>query len=477
MTQFTELGLAEPVLKAIAAEGYTKPTPIQEQAIPTLLEGRDLVGIAQTGTGKTAAFVLPLLSRLAANPGRPVSKTARILILAPTRELAAQIAESVRVYGSQMKLTTTIVVGGVKPGGQVRALARGVDVLVATPGRLLDHMETGAVKLSGTEAVVLDEADQMMDMGFLPAIRKVMKAIPTRRQTLLFSATMPKEIRSLANDFLNDPAEVTVATVSKPAEKIDQAVYMVKGDAKPRLLAELLSADDMDRAIVFTRTKHGADKVVRYLANEGLYAEAIHGNKSQNQRIRALDNFKKGKAPILVATDIAARGIDVDGVSHVVNMDMPNLPESYVHRIGRTARAGKSGIALSFVGNDERGYLRDIEKLIGRKIDRIELAEDMALDLSLPEEPGPHTKQSRGGGGGRGRGQGGGHRQGGQSQNRNRSGGGGGKGGYKGGGKPGGSRDGGDRSAARSESGGGGSRQGGGQKRRSKSTKSWSPVS
>ncbi|CAN0437773.1 unnamed protein product, partial [Scytosiphon promiscuus] len=335
LTQFTELGLAEPVLKAIAAEGYTKPTPIQEQAIPTLLEGRDLVGIAQTGTGKTAAFVLPLLSRMASNPGRPVSKAARILILAPTRELAAQIAESVRVYGSQMKLTTAIVVGGVKPGGQVRALARGVDVLVATPGRLLDHMETGAVNLSGTEAVVLDEADQMMDMGFLPAIRKVMKAIPTRRQTLLFSATMPKEIRSLANDFLRDPAEVTVATVSKPAEKIDQAVYMVKGTAKPRLLAEILSEDDMDSAIVFTRTKHGDDKVVRYLANEGLYAEAIHGNKSQNQRIRALDNFKKGKAPILVATDIAARGIDVDGVSHVVNMDMPNLPESYVHRIGR----------------------------------------------------------------------------------------------------------------------------------------------
>ncbi|HAE94813.1 MULTISPECIES: DEAD/DEAH box helicase [Hyphomonas] len=474
MTQFTELGLAEPILKAIAAEGYTKPTPIQAQSIPTLLEGRDLVGIAQTGTGKTAAFVLPLLSRLAANPGRPQAKSARILILAPTRELAAQIAESVRIYGKEMKLSTTIVVGGVKPGGQVRALARGVDVLVATPGRLLDHMETGAVKLSGTEAVVLDEADQMMDMGFLPAIRKVMKAIPVRRQTLLFSATMPKEIRALANDFLRDPAEVTVATVSKPAEKIDQAVYMVQGTAKPRLLAEVLSVDDMDRAIVFTRTKHGADKVVRFLANEGLYAEAIHGNKSQNQRIRALNAFKSGKAPILVATDIAARGIDIDGVSHVVNMDMPNLPESYVHRIGRTARAGRSGIALSFVGNDERGYLRDIEKLIGRKIDRIDLPEDMALDLSLPEEPGPHTKQSRGRGGqGRG-GQGAGRRQGGQSQNRARSG--GGKGPRKSGGKPGGDRNGGNRPAARAESGQSGSHQGGGQKRRSRPKKSWSPV-
>ncbi|RAN32258.1 hypothetical protein HY3_02730 [Hyphomonas pacifica] len=470
LTQFTDLGLAEPILRAIKAEGYTKPTPIQAEAIPTLLTGRDLVGIAQTGTGKTAAFVLPLLSRLAANPGRPEKKSARILILAPTRELAAQIAESVRVYGSQMKLTTTTVVGGVKPGGQVRALARGVDVLVATPGRLLDHMDTGAVTLRTTEAVVLDEADQMMDMGFLPAIRKVMKALPTRRQTLLFSATMPKEIRALASDFLHEPAEVSVTPVSKPAERIDQAVYFVKGDSKPRLLAEVLSGDDMDRAIVFTRTKHGADKVVRHLANEGLYAEAIHGNKSQNQRIRALEAFKSGKAPILVATDIAARGIDVDGVSHVVNFDMPNLPESYVHRIGRTARAGRSGIALSFVGNDERAYLRDIEKLIKRKIDTLDTPdESMALDLSLPEEPGPHSKQSRG------RGQGGGRRQGqqprGQTHSRSRSGG-AGKGPRKGPGKAA-------ASSTRGESNGQRSVQANanGQKRRSKPKKSWSPVS
>lgn len=396
LTQFTELGLAEPVLKAIAAEGYTIPTPIQTQAIPVLLKGRDLIGIAQTGTGKTAAFVLPLLSRLAASSRALEKKSARIVIIAPTRELAAQIAASVRIYGAQMRLTSTTVVGGVKPGPQVRDLARGVDVLVATPGRLLDHMSTGAVSLKSTEAVVLDEADQMMDYGFLPAIRKVMAAAPKARQTLLFSATMPKEIRKLAGDFLKDPAEISVTPVAKPADRIDQAVYMVKGDAKMRLLAQVLSADDMDRAIVFARTKHGADKVVRYLANEGLYAEAIHGNKSQNQRIRALAAFKSGKAPILVATDIAARGIDVEGVSHVVNLDMPNLPESYVHRIGRTARAGKSGVALSLVGNDERAYLRDIEKLIGRKIDRLELPEDMALDLSLPEEPGPHSKQSRG---------------------------------------------------------------------------------
>jgi ATP-dependent RNA helicase RhlE len=475
LTQFSELGLAEPILQAITAEGYTKPTPIQAEAIPALLTGRDLVGIAQTGTGKTAAFSLPLLSRLAETP-RPLQKTAaRILILAPTRELAAQIGESVRLYGKQMKLSTAVVVGGVKPGGQVRALSRGVDVLVATPGRLLDHMDTGAVTLDRVEAVVLDEADQMMDMGFLPSIRKIMRAVPNSRQTLLFSATMPKEIRALANDFLTDPAEVTVAAVSKPAEKIDQAVYMVKGDAKPRLLAEILSEDDMDRAIVFTRTKHGADKVVRYLANEGLYAEAIHGNKSQNQRIRALDAFKSGKAPILVATDIAARGIDVDGVSHVVNMDMPNLPESYVHRIGRTARAGRSGIAVSLVGNDERGYLRDIEKLIGRKIDRVDLPEDMALDLSLPEDPPPHLRQGRGGQGrGRGHGQGGGRRQGASSQNRARSG--GGKGPRKGGGKPAGGRGEGNRPAAHAEVGSSGPRKGGGQKRRARSRKSWSPV-
>ncbi len=453
MTQFTELGLAEPVLKAITAEGYTTPTPIQAQAIPVLLKGQDVVGIAQTGTGKTAAFVLPLLSLLATKPSRPAPRTARVLILAPTRELAAQIADSVRAYGSHMRPSVAVVVGGVKPGAQIKAMSRGVDFLIATPGRLLDHMDTKAISLADTTAVVLDEADQMMDLGFMPAIRKVMAAVPMKRQTLLFSATMPKPIRALADDFLRDPVEIAVTPESRPVERIEQAVYMIKGNAKPAFLSELLSADDMDRAIVFTRTKHGADKVVKHLANDGLYAEAIHGNKSQNQRIRALDAFKSGKAPILVATDIAARGIDVDGVSHVINFDMPNISESYVHRIGRTARAGKTGIAISLVGNDERAYLRDIEKLTGKSISRLDPPAGTALDLSQPEEEGPHKQQRNGGrsrpggGGGGGRsharsggGGGGKPRAHGQGGKPNSSG--GGNGGRKQGGKPGGQRSG-----------------------------------
>ena len=472
MTQFTDLGLAEPVLKAITAEGYTNPTPIQAQAIPALLKGRDVVGIAQTGTGKTAAFVLPLLSLLATKPSRPAPRTARVLILAPTRELAAQIADSVRTYGSHMRPSVAVVVGGVKPGAQIKQMSRGVDFLIATPGRLLDHMDTRAISLADTTAVVLDEADQMMDLGFMPAIRKVMAAVPSKRQTLLFSATMPKPIRALADDFLRDPIEIAVTPESKPVERIEQGVYMIKGNAKPDFLAELLAADDMDRAIVFTRTKHGADKVVKHLGNNGLYAEAIHGNKSQNQRIRALDAFKSGKAPILVATDIAARGIDVDGVSHVINFDMPNISESYVHRIGRTARAGKTGIAISLVGNDERAYLRDIEKLTGKSIPRLDPPAGTALDLSQPEEEGPHKQQRNGG---RSRPGGGGSRGG---HSRNGSGGGsrsqGAKpksagsstGGKKFGGKPGGQR------PARS---GGGNSGGGAAPTRSRG--SWSPAS
>ncbi|KCZ90780.1 DEAD/DEAH box helicase [Hyphomonas johnsonii] len=470
MTQFSELGLAEPVLKAIIAEGYTTPTPIQAQAIPALLKGQDVVGIAQTGTGKTAAFVLPLLSLLATRPSRPAPRTARVLILAPTRELAAQIADSVRTYGSHMRPSVAVVVGGVKPGPQIKVLSKGVDFLIATPGRLLDHMDTRAVSLADTTAVVLDEADQMMDLGFMPAIRKVMAAVPNKRQTLLFSATMPKPIRALANDFLREPVEISVTPQSRPVERIEQAVYMIKGNAKPDFLAELLGADDMDRAIVFTRTKHGADKVVKHLANNGLYAEAIHGNKSQNQRIRALDAFKSGKAPVLVATDIAARGIDVDGVSHVINYDMPNISESYVHRIGRTARAGKTGIAISLVGNDERAYLRDIEKLTGKAIARLDPPAGTALDLSLPEEEGPHKQQRNGGrsrpggGGGNRRGapsrSGGGHArsQGGQAGSGSHSG-----GGKKRSGKPGGHRTG--------NSGGGNAPAG------VRSRGSWSPAS
>ncbi|MFN3231463.1 MAG: DEAD/DEAH box helicase [Alphaproteobacteria bacterium] len=368
MTQFKDLGLAEPLLKALDAEGYTTPTPIQAKAIPALMEGGDLLGMAQTGTGKTAAFVLPLLQQIATARRKPQPKRCGALILAPTRELAAQIADSIATYGQNVRHSATVVVGGVKPGPQIRKLAQGVDILVATPGRLLDHMGTGAIRLDETTTIVLDEADQMLDMGFIPAIRKVMEKLPRDRQTLLFSATMPKEIKGLANDFLTDPVEVSIGPASRPIDKIDQRVIRVDRADKGRSLIDLLKTADLERAIVFTRTKHGADKVKRQLEKAGLPAGAIHGNKSQNQRTKALDAFKKGTAPVLVATDIAARGIDVSGVSHVVNFDLPDVSEAYVHRIGRTARAGKSGEAISLVDSGERGLLRDIEKLIGREL-------------------------------------------------------------------------------------------------------------
>ncbi len=368
MKHFKDLGLAETVLKAVEAEGYTSPTPIQAQVIPAMLDGRDVLGTAQTGTGKTASFVLPLLNRLADDHQRPAAKTCGTLILAPTRELAAQIADSVRAYGKYGRQSVAVVVGGVKPGPQIKAMARGVDILVATPGRLMDHMQGGAIRLDQTTTVILDEADQMLDLGFMPAIRKIMSKVPAKRQTALLSATMPKPIRALANDFLSNPVEVAVETVAKPIELIDQSVILVDRSSKRRILTETLSSNDVERAIVFTRTKRGADKVQRFLADAGLSAAAIHGNKSQNQRTKALDAFKNGSVTILVATDIAARGIDVDNVSHVVNFELPNIPESYVHRIGRTARAGKSGVAISLCDGAEREYLRDIEKLVGYKI-------------------------------------------------------------------------------------------------------------
>lgn len=368
MKHFSDLGLAETVLKAVEAEGYTNPTPIQEQVIPAMLAGRDILGTAQTGTGKTASFVLPLLHKLATGRERPPQKCCGTLILAPTRELAAQIAESVRVYGQFGHTKVAVVVGGVKPGPQIKAMARGVDILVATPGRLLDHMQGGAISLEQTKTVILDEADQMLDLGFMPAIRKIMARVPRERQTALLSATMPPAIRKLANDFLNNPAEVAVAPTSRPIEKIDQQVILVDRSAKRSTLINILGKPDVDRAIVFTRTKRGADKVQRALSDAGLSAAAIHGNKSQNQRTKALDGFKSGGVTILVATDIAARGIDVDSVSHVVNFELPNIPESYVHRIGRTARAGKSGIAISLCDGGEREFLRDIEKLVGYSI-------------------------------------------------------------------------------------------------------------
>ncbi|MCA1297371.1 DEAD/DEAH box helicase [Stappia indica] len=368
MTTFSDLGLAEPILKAVAAEGYTSPTPIQAQGIPAILSGSDVLGLAQTGTGKTASFVLPLLHRVCQQKGRPQPKTCSSLILAPTRELAAQIADSIRAYGQKVRHSSTVVVGGARPMPQIRNLARGIDIVVATPGRLLDHMSTGAVRLDQTTTIVLDEADHMLDLGFLPAIRKILAALPAERQTVLLSATMPKPIRALADDFLRNPQEIAVAPASKPIDRIEQKVLLIERDAKRQALVDVLNTENMERAIVFTRTKHGADKVAQHLERAGFSSAAIHGNKSQGQRQRALDAFRSGRTPVLVATDIAARGIDVDGVSHVVNFELPNVPESYVHRIGRTARAGKSGFAVSFCDRSERPFLRDIEKLIGKTL-------------------------------------------------------------------------------------------------------------
>jgi ATP-dependent RNA helicase RhlE len=368
LTTFSDLGLAESLLRAVAAEGYETPTAIQVAAIPHGLAGDDLLGIAQTGTGKTAAFVLPMLQCLAAEATKPQPKSCRALILAPTRELAAQILDCIRAYGKFMKLTATLVVGGVKPGPQIVALARGVDILVATPGRLLDHMSTGAVRIDAVRTVVLDEADQMLDLGFMPAIRRIMAKTPKARQTQLFSATMPPAIRALANDFLKSPKEVQATPVSRPIERITQRVIATSAEEKRAVLTEILKTEAKGRTIVFTRTKHGADRVTKHLNAAGLSAVAIHGNKSQNQRTRALDGFKSAEIRILVATDIAARGIDVDGIEHVVNFELPNVPEVYVHRIGRTARAGADGIAITLCDPMERKLLRDIERLIGRTL-------------------------------------------------------------------------------------------------------------
>jgi ATP-dependent RNA helicase RhlE len=368
MTSFQDLGLSAPLLRALSDEGYTTPTPIQAQAIPHVLAGRDLLGIAQTGTGKTAAFALPILQRLAENPHRPAPRTVRALILSPTRELALQIADSFRTYGRHLGFSVATVFGGVPHGAQIRALARGVDILVATPGRLIDHMQSRNADLSRTEILVLDEADQMLDLGFVLPIRRIVAPLPKRRLSLFFSATMPQAIGQLASELLTDPARVQVAPVAATADRVDQRVIWVDGSAKRATLVDLLKGDAKGRTLVFVRTKHGADAVVKHLENAGLGADAIHGNRSQGQRVRALEAFKSGRAPVLVATDIAARGIDVDGVTHVINLDLPNVPESYVHRIGRTARAGAAGQAISIVATEERGLLRDIEKLIRKAI-------------------------------------------------------------------------------------------------------------
>jgi ATP-dependent RNA helicase RhlE len=374
LTHFANLGLSETLIRALTSEGYVQPSPIQTQAIPPLLEGRDLLGIAQTGTGKTAAFALPILSRFLADrrPANPGS--VRALVLAPTRELAAQIAESFKVYGQFMRpaLQVGLIVGGVSHRPQSDALSRGLEVLVATPGRLLDHLTTRRNLLSNVEVLVLDEADHMLDLGFVVPIRKIVAMLPKTRQTLLFSATMPREIAGLAGELLRNPAQVSVAPVATTSELVEQRVVLVDASAKKEILVELMKDESVTRAIVFTRTKHGADKVAQHLEKAGVGAQAIHGNKSQNQRVRALDGFKKGQTRVLVATDIAARGIDVDAVSHVVNFELPDVPESYVHRIGRTARAGATGQAISLCDNEERGLLRQIERLTRQTIPLID---------------------------------------------------------------------------------------------------------
>ncbi len=365
---FDELSLSAPIFRAVKAEGYEHPTPIQAAAIPHLLTGRDLIGCAQTGTGKTAAFALPILQRLSAGRRNVQPRCARALVLTPTRELAAQVGVSFKTYGRYLGLTHALVFGGVGQHPQVKAMSRGVDVLVATPGRLLDLMNQRHVKLSEVEVFVLDEADRMLDMGFLPDIKKVIAALPARRQTLLFSATMAPEIMKLAEGMLTDPVKVAVSPPASTVERVDERVLFVDEGNKRALLSELLKDPEIDRALVFTRTKHGANRLVKQLGQSTVEARAIHGNKSQTARMAALEDFRAGRCRVLVATDIAARGIDVDRITHVINYDLPNEPESYVHRIGRTARAGAGGVAISFCGADERLFLRDIERLLKRPV-------------------------------------------------------------------------------------------------------------
>ena len=385
MTSFNEFGLAEPILRALAQEKYITPTPIQAQTIPLASQNRDVIGIAQTGTGKTAAFALPILNHLLNKRTRPVQKSCRVLVLSPTRELSAQIVESFRAYGRHIRpLEVALAIGGVPINRQIRALARGVEVLVATPGRLLDLVNSRALRLDQIEVLVLDEADRMLDMGFIHDIRKIVALLPKERQTLFFSATMPQQIVQLAAHMLRDPARVAVTPQASTAERITQRVILAEKASKPALLAEILRSEPIDRVLVFTRTKHGADKVVRVLNKAGIAAEAIHGNKSQNQRERVLSAFRNGRLRTLIATDIAARGIDVDGVSHVVNYDLPNVPESYVHRIGRTARAGAEGVAISFCDHEERAYLRDIERLIRMTIPATDRRTGRAETQSAP---------------------------------------------------------------------------------------------
>jgi ATP-dependent RNA helicase RhlE len=382
---FSSLGLIDPLLRALHDAGYPAPTPIQVQAIPLLLEGRDLVASAKTGTGKTAAFALPILQRLTANRPAAGRRGVRVLVLVPTRELATQVAESFQVYGRRLSHSVATVFGGVGQAPQVRALARGVEIVVATPGRLLDLMGQGHARLDAVETLVLDEADHMLDLGFIPDVRRVIATLPRQRQTLLFSATMPPPIAELARRFMHRPAEIYLTPPEATVETIDQRVHFVSRTEKPELLARLLNESGIERALVFTRTKRGADRVAKHLAQRRIRAQAIHGNKSQGARDRTLLAFRRGEVKVLVATDIAARGIDVDGISHVFNFELPNVPETYVHRIGRTARAGASGVAISLCDPEERSLLRDIERRIRHRVAVAETAHGSRR--SEPEAP------------------------------------------------------------------------------------------
>jgi ATP-dependent RNA helicase RhlE len=397
---FAELGLSEAILRAVTENGYTIPTPIQRQAIPAVLKGGDLLAGAQTGTGKTAGFTLPILQRLSTLPAKPGSRarTVRTLILTPTRELAAQVEESVRTYGKYLKLSSGVIFGGVGINPQIKLLNGGLDILVATPGRLLDHMQQGTIDLSKVEILVLDEADRMLDMGFIRDIRKVLAVLPKQRQNLLFSATFSDEIKALADGLLNAPEMIEVAKRNSTVEVIAQKIYPVDRDRKHPLLAHLIKTHDWSQVLVFTRTKHGANKLVEQLGRDDISAMAIHGNKSQTARTRALADFKQGALRVLVATDIAARGIDIDQLPHVVNYDLPNVPEDYVHRIGRTGRAGASGEAVSLVCVDEHIMLKGIEKLIRQTIPQ-QVVPGFEPDLNARAQP----IQLRSGGGGQGR--------------------------------------------------------------------------
>ena len=402
---FTKLHLSQPILRAIAKQGYTNPTPIQEQAIPVVASGRDVLGVAQTGTGKTAAFALPILDRILKSLPDKQQRGVRhpqVLVLAPTRELASQIGESFATYGMETGISHTVIFGGVSQFHQVRALRHGVDILIATPGRLIDLMEQRYVDLSHVGIFVLDEADRMLDMGFIQPIRRIAAACPPKRQTLLFSATMPGPVAKLAAGLLKEPVRVAVTPISSAAPKIEQSLMVVAGRDKQALLTHLLNQPGFDRVVVFIKTKHGADRCGRRLERAGIEAESIHGNKAQNQRTRALDRFRSGRAQVLVATDVAARGLDVDNITHVINFDLPMDPEAYVHRIGRTGRAGAAGMAISFCDPaTERGLLRDVERLLGKAIPQVPVPQFERL-APEPDHVGHHQPGSHHGSGPRG---------------------------------------------------------------------------